>query len=153
MGRLPVLGLRRRGKLKNFLTKYREIILYIFFGGLTTLVNWGSYWLLTDLLQVQYMAAAFWAQIISILFAYVTNRTWVFDSKVRGVKGIAVEMVKFFGARGISLLLDMACMFIGVDLLQMNDKVTKVISSVAVVIANYVFSKLFVFRDRKQEKN
>ncbi len=153
MGKLPVLGLRRRGKLKNFLTKYREIILYIFFGGLTTFVNWGSYWLLTDLLQVQYMAAAFWAQIISILFAYVTNRTWVFDSKVRGAKGIVVEMVKFFGARGISLLLDMACMFIGVDLLRMNDKVTKVISSVAVVIANYVFSKLFVFRDREQEKN
>ena len=153
MGKLPVLGLRRRGKLKNFLTKYREIILYIFFGGLTTFVNWGSYWLLTDLLQVQYMAAAFWAQIISILFAYVTNRTWVFDSKVRGAKGLVVEMVKFFGARGISLLLDMACMFIGVDLLRMNDKVTKVISSVAVVIANYVFSKLFVFRDREQEKN
>ena len=80
-------------------------------------------------------------------------RSWVFDSKVRGAKGIVVEMVKFFGARGISLLLDMACMFIGVDLLRMNDKVTKVISSVAVVIANYVFSKLFVFRDREQEKN
>ena len=139
--------------MKDFLTKYRELILYVFFGGLTTLVNWGSYWLLTDVLRVQYMASAFWAQIISILFAYVTNRTWVFDSKVRGLRGIAAEMAKFFGARGISLLLDMACMFVGVDLLHINDKVTKVVSSVAVVVANYIFSKLFVFRDRKEEKN
>lgn len=147
------MGRQGAEKLKYLLKKYREIILYVFFGGLTTLVNWASYWLLTDLLQVQYMAAAFWAQIISILFAYVTNRTWVFDSQVRGAKGIAVEMAKFFGARGISLLLDMACMFIGVDLLRMNDKVTKVVSSVAVIVANYIFSKLFVFRDRKEEKN
>ena len=152
------------GKLKNdgkaggivvgaFLKKYRELILYVFFGGLTTLVDWASYWLLTDLLHVPYMAANLLSQILSILFAYVTNRIWVFESKVHGAKGIFAEMVKFFGARGVSLLLNMLCMFVGVDLLSGNDKVVKLIASVLVVIANYVFSKLFVFRSRKKENS
>lgn len=126
--------------------KYRELIVYIFFGVLTTLVNWLAYWLLTDLLRMDYMPAAFIAQVLSILFAYLTNRTWVFHSQVRGARGIALEMAKFFGARGVSLVLDMACMFVGVDLLSINDKAVKVASSVVVVVANYVFSKVFVFR-------
>ena len=107
--------------------KYRELILYVFFGGLTTLVDWVSYWLMTDIIHVPYMAAAFLSQIFSILFAYVTNRSFVFESKVRGARAVAVEMIKFFGARGASLLLNM-------------------LASVLVIIANYIFSKLFVFR-------
>ena len=134
--------------MRELLKKYRELISYLFFGVLTTLVNWGSYWLLTDVLHVHYMAAAFFAQVLSILFAYVTNRRWVFESKVRGAK--------FFGARGVSLVMDLLCMYLGVDLLSLNDKAVKVVSSVIVVIANYIFSKLFVFRsstgqDQKRE--
>ena len=73
------------GLIKKYCAKYRELILYVVFGVLTTLVNWVSYWLLADLLHVDYMAATFIAQVLSILFAYVTNRRWVFESKVRGV--------------------------------------------------------------------
>lgn len=132
--------------IKKCCVKYRELILYVFFGVLTTLVNWASYWFLADLLKMDYMAATFIAQVLSILFAYVTNRTWVFESKVAGAKGIAVEMAKFFGARGVSLVLDMAVMYLGVGVLHVNDKVMKIISSVIIIIANYVFSKLFVFK-------
>lgn len=132
--------------MRKLFEKYRELILYVFFGGLTTLVDWASYWLMTDVLHVPYMAAAFLAQVFSILFAYVTNRRFVFESKVRGAAAITAEMVKFFGARGVSLLLNMLVMYLGVDVLHINDKVTKVIASVLVVIANYIFSKLFVFR-------
>lgn len=134
--------------MRTLFEKYRELILYVFFGGLTTLVDWVSYWLMTDLLHVPYMAAAFLSQIFSILFAYVTNRRFVFESRVSGVRAVAVEMAKFFGARGVSLLLNMLVMFLGVDLLHVNDKVIKVIASVLVIIANYIFSKLFVFRDK-----
>lgn len=139
--------------MRAIFQKYRELILYVFFGGLTTLVDWVSYWLLTDALHVPYMAANFTSQILSILFAYATNRRWVFESKVRGAKGIAVEMAKFFGARAASLLLNMLCMFIGVDLLHANDKAVKLIASVFVIIANYVFSKLFVFRSGREERS
>ncbi len=139
--------------MRELMGKYRELIVYVIFGVLTTLVNWIFYWLLADLFNMQYMAAAFIAQVVSILFAYVTNRRWVFESKVRGARGVALEMAKFFAARGVSLLLDMLCMYIGVDMLKINDKAVKVVSSVVVVIANYVFSKLFVFRSRKGEKS
>lgn len=135
-------------KLRALFGRYRELILYVFFGGLTTLVDWVSYWLMTDLLQVPYMAAAFLSQIFSILFAYVTNRRFVFESRVRGAGAVALEMAKFFGARGVSLLLNMLVMFLGVDLLHVNDKIVKVIASVLVIVANYIFSKLFVFRDK-----
>lgn len=138
--------------MRELLLKYRELISYLFFGVLTTLVNWASYWVLTDLLHVQYMASAFLAQVLSILFAYVTNRRWVFESKVTGTKAVAAEMAKFFGARGVSLVLDMLFMYVGVDLLHINDKAVKVVSSVFVIIANYVFSKLFVFRNSAQKK-
>ena len=64
--------------MREVLKKYREIISYLFFGVLTTLVNWVSYFVLADILHVQYMASAFIAQLLSILFAYVTKRRWVF---------------------------------------------------------------------------
>lgn len=132
--------------MRALFEKYRELIMYGFFGVLTTLVDWASYWVMTDLLRVDYMAAAFLSQILAILFAYVTNRRFVFDSRVHGARAVAVEMVKFFGARGFSLLLNMLVMYAGVDLLHFNDKVIKVIASVLVIIANYILSKLFVFR-------
>ncbi|MCI9256907.1 MAG: GtrA family protein [Acutalibacter sp.] len=132
--------------IKKYCAKYRELILYVVFGVLTTLVNWVSYWLLADLLHVDYMAATFIAQVLSILFAYVTNRRWVFESKVRGVKGVALEMAKFFGARGASLVLDLAAMYLGVTLLRIDDKLMKLISNGIIIAANYVFSKLFVFK-------
>ena len=84
--------------------------------------------------------------VLSILFAYVTNRRWVFESKVRGVKGVALEMAKFFGARGASLVLDLAAMYLGVTLLRIDDKLMKLISNGIIIAANYVFSKLFVFK-------
>lgn len=138
--------------MRTLFEKYRELILYVFFGGLTTLVDWASYWMMTDLLHVPYMAAAFLSQVFSILFAYVTNRRFVFESRVRGVRAVAVEMVKFFGARGVSLLLNMLVMFLGVDLLHGNDKAVKIAASVLVVIANYIFSKLFVFRNKGRQE-
>lgn len=128
--------------------KYREVLLYIFFGVFTTLVNWGSYWLLADVLRVPYLASTVIAQVLAILFAYATNRKWVFESKVRGLRGVLGEMLRFFSARGLSLFLDLGCMYLGVDLLHINDKLMKLLANVVVVITNYGLSKLFVFRRR-----
>ncbi len=132
--------------LKSLFLKYKEPILYIFFGGLTTLVNWGVYALLADVLLVPYLWSTAAAQILAILFAYVTNRIWVFESGVKGAKGIALELLKFFGCRAFSFVLDLGCMYAGVDLLRVNDKLMKLLSNVVVVLVNYVFSKVFIFR-------
>ncbi len=132
--------------LKSLFLKYKEMILYVFFGGLTTLVNWGLYWLLADLWSVPYLWSTAIAQIAAILFAYVTNRIWVFESKVHSFRGIALEMAKFFGCRGASFFLDIALMYVGVEFLHMNDKVMKLLSNIIIILVNYGLSKLFVFR-------
>ena len=136
--------------LKSLFLKYRELILYVVFGGLTTLVNWAGYWLLADVFRVPYLWATAIAQILSILFAYVTNRIWVFESKAKGFSAVFWEMVRFFGCRAASFVLDLLCMRIGVGGLHVNDMVMKLLSNVIVVIVNYVFSKLIVFRKPKQ---
>ena len=133
-------------KWKALFFQYKELILYVFFGGLTTLVNWGLYWLLANPLGVPYLWATAIAQIASILFAYVTNRIWVFQSKARGFREVSLEMLRFFGARGVSFFLDLGCMYVGVDLLHINDTWMKLLANILVIIANYVFSKVFVFR-------
>lgn len=139
-------------RFRTLFFKYKELILYVFFGGLTTLVNWGGYWLLADVFHVPYLWATAIAQIASILFAYVTNRIWVFESKAKGAGPIFWEMVRFFGCRAASFVLDLLCMRVGVGGLHINDKVMKLLSNVIVVIVNYVFSKLLVFRKPKSER-
>lgn len=135
--------------MKALFLKYKEMILYIFFGGLTTLVNWGLYTLLVELFHIPYLWSTAVAQIAAILFAYVTNRVWVFESKVKGVRGIGLEMAKFFGCRAASFVLDMGCMYVGVELLRIDDKWMKLLSNIVVIIVNYVLSKLLVFSGKK----
>lgn len=137
--------------IKKLLLKYKELILYVFFGGLTTLVNLGTFALLAEMLHMNYIPATVISWIISVLFAYITNRIWVFESKVTGVKGILLELLKFFVFRGLSGLLDLGCMYVGVDLLHVNQMIMKLVSNVLVVIANYVFSKIFIFRKPADE--
>ena len=151
---------RRGDTVKALFLKYKELILYVLFGGLTTLVNWGLYTLLVDIFHVSYLWSTAIAQIIAILFAYVTNRIWVFESKVRGMRGIALEMARFFGARAASFVLDIGCMYVGVELFHIDDKWMKLIANIIVIIVNYILSKLFVFTSRfgkkageKSEKN
>ncbi len=129
--------------------KYRELILYVVFGVLTTLVNWAVYWLLADVLHLPYLVGTIAAQAAAILFAYVTNRIWVFESKVSGARGILLEMGKFFGARAASFFLDIGLMFVGVDLLGVNDLWMKLLANAVIIVVNYVLSKVFVFRKKE----
>ena len=139
-------------KIKELFNKYKEVINYLIFGVLTTIVNYVSYLILAKVFNVNYLASTVISQIISIIFAYVTNKLFVFESKTTNTKELIKEMVSFFGFRGISLLLDMAFMYIFVDVLNLNDAIMKLVSNVLIVIANYVFSKLFVFKKEKNNK-
>lgn len=119
--------------------------MYIVFGCLTTLVNWLAYWVLEDFLSAPYLWATALSQLVAILFAYITNRIWVFQSRVHGIRGIAAEMAKFFGCRTASFVLDLLCMYVGVDVFHANDKIMKLLANVIIIILNYVLSKLLVF--------
>ncbi len=136
-------------KLLSLFLKYRETILYLFFGGLTTLINIASYWALTKIFYVDYMVATALAWLLSVLFAFVTNKLFVFDSKSLAAALVLKELVLFVGARLFSGALDMGMMYLFVDVLQVNDMVVKILSNIIVIVVNYILSKLIIFKKKK----
>ena len=129
--------------------KYKDIILYLVFGVLTTLVNWLVYFPLANLLNVHYVAADVAAWVAAVAFAFVTNRTYVFHSEKRG-KAIVGEAVMFAVARVFSLLCEVAVMLLGIDILGFNENLVKIVTAVLVVILNFLFSKLIVFKRKEK---
>ncbi len=131
--------------MKKLLIKYKDILLYGIFGVLTTLTNITCYWLLSKVLHLAVVPSSIIAFVISVLFAFVTNRKWVFESESNTKKEIAAEVVKFFGCRLVIGALDTLIMFLFVDVLHFNDMLIKIISNIIVIILNFVASKLIVF--------
>ena len=139
-------------KLSELYKKYKEIILYLIFGVLTTIVSLGSKYILLfilldakDPLQLQISIILSW--MIAVIFAYVTNRIFVFNSKNENkIK----EFISFIIARISTLLLEMFIMWFFVTFLKLDSKMYVIIFTliyqVAVVIANYILSKLFIYK-------
>lgn len=128
------------------MTKRRELILYVFFGGLTTVVSFLTYILFTRVGFMGVVPANILSWIISVTFAYLTNRKWVFCSKKSGAREIAGEVTTFFASRVFSGLLETAIMFVFVDILSLYDVAVKIAATVIVVVLNYVLSKVIVFK-------
>ena len=128
--------------------KYKEIINYLIFGVLTTVVSLATYYIcvftfLNPENPVELQIANIISWIFAVLFAYVTNRKYVFESKE---KNMIKEGIKFSGSRLITLFLDMLVMWLGVTILGFSDKIMKMVSQVLIIIGNYIISKLFVFK-------
>ena len=132
--------------MMTFYKKYREVIDYIIFGGLTTLVNLIAFYIFDTLIGWPYLVANAMAIILSILFAYVTNKIFVFRTKELGAKENVLEFIKFIGFRGVSGLADMMTMWILVDLITLDTNIAKLFTQFIVVVLNYVFSKFFIFK-------
>ena len=137
--------------IKKMWKKYQDIFWYCFFGGLTTVVNLAIFYIFSDVLSIHYMIANVIAWVAAVLFAYITNRIWVFKSEVKSFEGIIKEMVTFFGFRVASLFMEMAIMFVLIDLFGVSEMITKLITQIVVVIANYVFSKWIIFKKPETE--
>lgn len=144
------------GRLKALLTKYREAIAYLFFGGLATLLNIVLA-MVFRFMGLPTLANTVLDNILCILFAYITNRLWVFCSSTRGMAALR-EFVSFITCRLGTLVLDVAVMWLGADLLgpmliaperqNLWFFGVKVFSNVLVIVANYVFSKLIIFKKK-----
>ena len=131
--------------------RLREIFLYCLVGGLTTVVNYGCYLLLAPLFSTTTIPTAIaWA--VSVIFAYATNRVFVFHSQAKGAKALCWEVLTFFSARALSGVLDVGIMWVFADRVGFNDKLVKLASNVFVVIFNYVASKLVIFRKGGEKK-
>ena len=121
----------------------KEIILYVVFGVLTTLMNFISYFLFTKIFGIHYLVSNILAWFFSVLFAYITNRIWVFESKN---DNIIKECSLFFGGRLFSGVVDTALMYLFIDVLLISDFISKIVIQIIVVVLNYVISKLIVFK-------
>lgn len=137
-------------KCMELYKQYKEIINYLIVGVLTTVVSLGVYYacVLTFLdpenaIQLQVANIISW--VAAVTFAYFTNRKFVFESKN---PDMLKEASAFVGARVATLLMDMLCMFIMVTCMSLSDKIAKLVVQVIVTVANYVFSKIFVFRKK-----
>lgn len=139
----------------NMYKKYKELVNYLIVGGLTTVLSLGVYYgsVLTFLdpqNEIQLQIANILSWTAGVVFSYFMNRIFVFESKEENkIK----EAGKFVSSRVITLLMDMAIMAIGVSLLKFNDKIMKLVSQVVITVSNYIFSKLFVFKNKKEEEN
>ena len=139
-------------KLIDLYRKHKEIVNYLIVGVLTTVVSLLVYYGLTLTVldpekAVQLQAANVISWIAAVVFAYFTNRRFVFESRSQNM---LKEAAAFFAARLSTLVLDMVLMFLLVTLLKCNDKIAKLVVQVAVIVANYVLSKFLVFK--KKEK-
>jgi len=126
--------------------KYKDIIPYLFFGICTTMVNVVVYWISAYPLGLDIMPSTILAWILAVLFAYVTNRKWVFHSEAKGKKAIIKEIISFFACRLATGIVDGLCMFVFVELLEWNDVIVKFTANVLVIILNYITSKLVIFK-------
>lgn len=132
-------------KIINLYQRYREVIDYTIFGGLTTLVNIVAFYFFDTVLGWPYLIANAIAIILSILFAYVTNKLFVFKSDTADFRETALEFFRFIGFRLLSGVADMLAMWVLVDLVTMDTNIAKFLTQFIVVVLNYIFSKFFIF--------
>lgn len=179
---LDIKGILKRAihpkEWKPLYREYKELCNYIIFGVLTTVVSFGTYYLfrfvfpdensvpgflkwvfkLTEVFNTESTTVlpVFLSWVCAVTFAYITNRIWVFESKAKGVR-ILSEIGSFFGARALTLFVDLLIMFLMVDLTGIHGALweffARVVDSVVVLVLNYILSKLVVFRKKKGESN
>ncbi len=158
-------------KIKELFIKYKEIITYIIFGVLTTVVSWGSYTVFVEMLSMKVFVGNLLSWICAIVFAYITNKLWVFESKSWKPNVIGKEIVTFVASRGVTGVIEILCVpllaktgfdnifygilekiNISIGILFTDGIYSKIFLSVIVVILNYFFSKFVIFSKKKKDK-
>lgn len=133
-------------QFRSLWEKYRSILIYLIFGVLTTAVNYLVYIPCLNLLGLSASVSNVIAWCVAVLFAFLTNKPFVFESKDWSAKTVVPEFTKFVGTRVASGLLETLILLVAVDMLGWNGVIWKLVTSVIVVILNYIGSKLLVFR-------
>lgn len=150
--------------IKSLLIKYKELITYGIFGVATTVVNFATFEIASRILgEKLYLLSNVIAWIVCVVFAYITNKLWVFESKSLKPDIVFKELLSFFAARGFSFIIEEGGLFLLVDVAGLSAYSLKVLSfsisgtfiakaivGVVVVIINYFFSKMFIFRKKEE---
>ena len=135
-------------KFKALCIKYKEVLLYLIFGGLTTVVSLVSFWICTYPLHINVLISNIISWICAVTFAYFTNAKWVFEAKPATRQEAFRQFISFYAGRLATLGVEELILLVFVTLLHGNEMIVKVIAQVVVVVLNYVVSKLFVFQKK-----
>ena len=136
-------------KIRAFIDQYYDILAYLFFGGLTTVVNYLVFLPCYNWWNISATVSNMIAWVFAVTFAFLTNKPWVFKSHDWSAKTVWPELTKFVGCRIGSGVLETAIIWVTVDMLCWNGNWMKLITSVIVIIANYFGSKFLVFAKKK----
>lgn len=129
----------------SWYNKYKEGLWYLSFGVLTTLVNIVSFFVLR-LFNIEIYISNVIAWVLAVIFAFITNKLLVFNSRGKSKKENFKELISFFFFRVLSLGIDMGTMYLLIDVLSSSEIVAKVVANIVVIVLNYIFSKLFIFK-------
>lgn len=130
------------------LRKYKEGILYLFFGVLSTIVNLGTYFIATRVFEINYLVSNVIAWFFAVIFAYVTNKFFVFEVKNVEIKFLIKEFLSFINCRIVSGVTEIVLIYLMVEILCINDFIVKIITNIVVVVLNFIFSKLIIFKKK-----
>ena len=129
--------------------KNEEAISYLFWGFAAFVLGTGLFYVFANLMGFYEQIANILSWIICVIFAYLTNRTFVFKSKVKGLKNIFIEFKDFIAARVLTLVMENAILFVMIDLLTINNMIAKLVGQFVVIVSNYFLSKLWIFKKKK----
>ena len=132
-----------------FYLKHKEILLYLFFGLISFLISVGTYALFTEVLHVNVLIANIIAWILSVSFAYISSRIWVFENTATGGKAVIAEIGKFVSGRLGTLAIEELILYIFITRMGLNSMAVKLAATIIVIILNYVISKIWVFRAKE----
>lgn len=135
--------------LEPFYKKYKEVLMYLFFGGIAFFLNIGLFALFNGSLGMNELIANVFCWIICVTFQYITNKTWVFEGRTDSFKALIIQIASFFGGRLFTLLVEEVILAVFITWLSFNSMAVKLAAQVVVIILNYVISKLLVFRKKK----
>lgn len=138
--------------LKSLINKYSHIVAYLFFGVCTTGVNVAIYYICYNICHILNVPSTIIAWVFAVVFAYITNKLYVFDSKSFEWTLLKREIPTFFGCRLLTGILDVIIMFLTVDVWGWNANLWKLLSNVIVIVLNYLASKLIIFRHSSEKK-
>lgn len=133
------------GILLQLINKYRAIILYLFFGFVTMVLNIVSYDICYKRLNLSNVASTVIAWLLAVIVAYITNKLFVFECKSFNRKTLLYELSSFFTCRILTGIMDVLIMYISVDVLNMNSLIWKTVSNIIVIVLNYIASKMIIF--------
>ncbi|MFB3161105.1 GtrA family protein [Neobacillus sp. 179-J 1A1 HS] len=129
--------------------KRNEIVMYLFFGVLTTVINILCYVFLREYLHIEYILSTTIAWLISVVFAFLTNKKYVFKSNFTELNAVIQEFFSFTFFRVVSLGMDLGIMVVLVEIIKIDDFIAKIAANIVVVIMNYIVSKYIVFRTKR----